>query len=202
MKGCLTIDIITEMLEEHFAVEKASRLPVIAIYSIYQILLKNIKLYQDKELLPLKGHTASDRYSGFADIEIYTTDKKPFEMVEVKHGIPIDQTMIEDVLNKIKGSPIKRYFILTTAEPNFSGKKKDIFTLVRKIKAVANVDLIPNGIIPSLKYYLRLIPDLKEFIEKYTKNLSDDFKMSSDVKIEHISAWKIIIEKHSVPDIR
>jgi DNA (cytosine-5)-methyltransferase 1 len=149
-------------------------------------------------LSPLKGHTVSDRHTGFADIEIYSSSGKPFEMVEVKHKIPIDETMIEDVLKKIGRSAIKRYFILTTAEPNFKGKQEDIFQLVRTIKARFGIDLIPNGIIPSLKYYLRLIPDQKEFIIKYTENLSINFKLSSEIKIEHISGWEEILKMYGL----
>jgi DNA (cytosine-5)-methyltransferase 1 len=194
----LTIDIIIDMLEKHFSMKLASRLPVVAIYTIYQILLENVKIYQDKRLLPLKGHTVSDRHRGYADIEVYDISREPFEMVEVKHKIPIDKEMILDVLGKIKDTPTKRYFILTTAPQNFKGSKKGIFDLVHKIKVKFNKDLIPNGIIPSLKYYLRLIPDLQEFLEKYTENLSDEFKRSSDVKKFHLEEWKRIIQNYNV----
>jgi DNA (cytosine-5)-methyltransferase 1 len=171
---------------------------VVAIYTIYQLLLENVKIYQDKKLLSLKTHTTSDRHMGYADIEVYGRDKEPFEMVEVKHKISIDKTMISGVLGKIKDTPIKRYFILTTAPKNFKGSKKNIFDLVHKIKVKFNKDLIPNGIIPSLKYYLRLIPDLREFLDKYTENLSNEFRQSSDVKEFHIKGWQAITQKYDV----
>jgi DNA (cytosine-5)-methyltransferase 1 len=190
---CLTIDKIIEMLEEHFSLKFSSRLPVLAIYTIYQLLLKNVKIYQYKRLIPLKGHTISDRYTGFADIEVYDEKDNPFEMVEVKHKISIDKTMILDVLNKIKDTSVKRYFILTTAEPNFKGNKKNIFRLVYDIKVKYNKDLIPNGIIPSLKYYLRFVPDLSEFLEKYTENISEEFRRGTDVKEFHVQDWQKII---------
>jgi DNA (cytosine-5)-methyltransferase 1 len=194
----LTIDIIIDMLEEHFAMKLASRLPVVAIYTIYQLLLENVKIYRDKKLLPLKAHTISDRHMGYADVEVCGIDEEPFEMVEVKHKIPIDKAMVSDVLGKIKDTTIKRYFILTTATPNFKGSKKSIFDIVHKIKVKFNKDLIPNGIVPSLKYYLRLIPDLQEFLEKYTENLSDEFRQSTDVKEFHIKGWQEIIQKYNV----
>jgi len=196
--GCLTIDVIINMLEKHFSLKMASRLPVVAIYTIYQLLLKNVKMYQDKRLLPLKGHTISDRHTGYADIEVCDANEKPFEMVEVKHKIPIDKTMMLDVLNKIKDTTVKRYFILTTAERNFKGNKKNIFSLVHEIKAKYNKDLIPNGIIPSLKYYLRLVPYLREFLEKYTENLSNEFRQGTDIKEFHILQWQEITRKHKL----
>ncbi|HAL45457.1 MAG TPA: hypothetical protein DCP47_06030 [Phycisphaerales bacterium] len=190
----LKIDIIIEMLEKHFSLKQSSRLPVIAIYTIYQLLLENVKIYQSKTLNALRSHTTSDRYVGYADIEIFETiSKTPFEVVEVKHNIPIDCQMIQDVLKKIKDAPIKRYFVLTTANPNFKDSKKKIFDLVHKIKAERNIDVVPNGIIPSLKYYLRLVPDLKDFLAKYTFNISEEFKSGSDVKKLHISEWMKIV---------
>lgn len=193
----LTIDIIIDMLEEHFGMKQASRLPVVAIYTIYQLLLDNVKMYRDKTLLPLKAHTISDRHMGYGDIEV-CDGKDPYEIVEVKHNVPIDEAMISDVLGKIKGTTIKRYFILTTATPNFKGNKKRIFDIVRKIKVKIDKDLIPNGIVPSLKYYLRFVPDLKEFLEKYTENLSNEFKQSSDVREFHIKGWWEIIQKYNI----
>jgi DNA (cytosine-5)-methyltransferase 1 len=196
--GCLTIDVIIDMLETYFSLKMASRLPVVAIYTIYQLLLKNVKMYQDKKLLLLKEHTTSDRHTGYADIEIWDANKKPFEMVEVKHKIPIDKTMVLDVLSKIKDTTVKRYFILTTAERNFKGNKKNIFSLVHDIKVKCNKDLIPNGIIPSLKYYLRLVPDLREFLKKYTKNLSNEFRQGTDIKKFHILQWQEITRKYKL----
>jgi DNA (cytosine-5)-methyltransferase 1 len=192
VNACLTIDVIINMLEEHFSLKMASRLPVIAIYTIYQLLLKNVKMYQDKRLLTLKGHTISDRHSGYADIEVFDANEMPFEMVEVKHQVSIDKTMILDVLNKMKDTTIKRFFILTTAERNFKGSKKDIFNILHDIKAKYDKDIIPNGIISSLKYYMRLIPDLREFLEKYTENLSIEFRNGADVKEFHILEWQTI----------
>jgi DNA (cytosine-5)-methyltransferase 1 len=192
----LNIDMIIGMLEEHFSLKMTSRLPVVAIYTIYQLLLKNVKMYQDKRLLPLKGHTISDRYTGLADIEVYDENDKPFEMVEVKHKIPIENTMILDVLSKIKNTTVKRYFILTTSESNFKGNRKNIFSLVRDIKVSLNKDIIPNGIIPSLKYYLRFVPDLSEFLEKYTENISEEFRKGTDIKEFQILEWNKITKKY------
>ncbi len=195
----LTIDIIINMLKEHFSEKMASRLPVIAVYSIYQILMRNVKLYENKILAPLKTHTTSDRYKGFGDIEVYNSDGTPFEVVEIKHNIPIDKTMILDILKKVKDTSVKRYYILTTAEPNFKEEEKEeIFDLVHKIKRRYNIEIIPNGIIPSLKYYLRFVPDLKEFIEKYTENLTEDFKQSTDVKEFHITKLRKIRKKYKL----
>lgn len=193
----LTIDRVINMLKEHFSIRISSRLPVIAIYSIYQILVKNIKLYKNKTLLPLKIHTTSDRYTGFGDIEICNPDNTPFEIVEIKHKIPIDKVMVEDILKKVKGTTIRRYYILTTAEPNFKGNESEIFNLVGEIKSNYNIEIIPNGILISLKYYLRFIPELKKFLDCYTNNLKKEFKKTTDIKEIHITKWSEIRKKYN-----
>lgn len=194
--GLLTIDIVVNMLREHFSMRMSSRLPVIAIYTIYQIFMENIKLYEDKKLEPLKTHTTSDRYMGFGDIEIYNPDGTPFEIVEIKHNIPIDKIMVEDVLKKVKDTTMKKYYILTTAEPNFKDSHEEIFESVHLIKLKYGIEIIPNGIYPSLKYYLRVVPDLKDFLDSYTRNLKDEFKKTTDIKEFHVIEWMKIRRKY------
>lgn len=196
--GLLTIDIVVDMLREHFSMRMSSRLPVIAIYTIYQIFMENIKLYENKKLEPLKTHTTSDRYMGFGDIEIYNSDGTPFELVEIKHNIPINKIMIRDVLKKVKGASIRKYYILTTAEPNFKDLSEEIFELVHVIKLKDGIEIIPNGIYPSLKYYLRHAPDLRDFLNRYTENLKDEFKKTADIKESHIKGWMDIRRKYGV----
>jgi len=194
----ISINQILKMLEEHFSIPQSSRLPVIAIYSIYQILSKNVEIYKDKKLQPLKSHTTSDRYMGYGDIEVYYSDEKPFEIVEIKHKIPIDLTTIRDVLKKIQGTTIKRYFILTTAEPNFKGDEKEISDFLNEVKRRYNIDIIPNGIFSSLKYYLRFITNLIEFVNKYTENLKREFQQTTDIKEPHIKKWEEIIRMYGL----
>lgn len=196
--GLLTIDIMVNMLREHFSMRMSSRLPVIAIYTIYQIFMKNIKLYEDKRLEPLKTHTTSDRYMGFGDIEIYNPDGTPFEIVEIKHNIPIDKIMVGDILKKVKDTTIKKYYILTTAEPNFKDSDEEIFELVHAIKLKFGIEIIPNGIYLSLKYYLRLVPDLRDFLDCYTENLKNEFSKTADIKEFHIKGWMTIRRKYNV----
>ena len=92
----LNINLILDMLQQHFSIKLSSRLPVIAIYSIYQMLIPILKRYENKKLLPLQVHTASDK-RGFGDIEIYTKNNKPFE---IKHNIPIDKYLVFDIVKK------------------------------------------------------------------------------------------------------
>jgi DNA (cytosine-5)-methyltransferase 1 len=62
VSGILNITGIIEMLAEHFSEGRASRLPVIAVYTAYQFLFIAVKRYDGKVLAPLNVHTASDKH--------------------------------------------------------------------------------------------------------------------------------------------
>jgi len=195
----VNINTIIKMLETHFQTERSSRLPVIAIYSVYQLLMKNIKRYEDKRLSPLNVHTSSDKH-GFGDVEIWHCDNKPFEMVEIKHNIPIDRNLIFDAAKKAKDTSIKRYYILTTYKDTFASNQEADFVnkFILKIKKDSELEIIANGIIGSLKYYFRFIDDYAAYVETYTKNLLEDFKRSTEVKNFHIEKWQEILETYGI----
>src|SRR3989304_3201437 len=69
----LNINMVLKMLERHFGSKLSSRLPVIAIYSVYQQLFKVVKRYEGKKLGQLNVHTSSDKH-GFGDIEVWNAD--------------------------------------------------------------------------------------------------------------------------------
>ena len=193
----LNINTVLKMLERHFEIKLSSRLPVIAIYSVYQQLFKMVKRYDGKNLGQLNVHTSSDKH-GFGDVEIWNADKTPFEMVEIKHNIPIDRNLIFDIVKKSEKTTIERYYILTTYKDNFSSKDEEDFInkFILKIKKDTGLEIIANGIINSIKYYLRFITDYKHFIQTYTCNLVTDSKNSTEIQNFHIIKWKEILEKH------
>ena len=201
-KKDLTINQIIESLKEHFFTRYkgagASRLPVVAIYSIYEILIRDIARYKGKKLIPLKSHVASDiKSKEIGDVEIIDNKKKSiFEGVEIKHGIPINFLMVRDVYEKIKDVSIERYYILTTAEPNIKkGQEEKVLQLINEIRKSHGCEIVVNGLIPSLKYYLRLIHNLDEFLDRYSKNIKSEASTSTVVKLKHLEKWNEIIKR-------
>jgi DNA (cytosine-5)-methyltransferase 1 len=192
----LNIFVLLSMLTEHFNCKNSSRLPVIAIYSIYEVLFNCFTRYENKKLVPLQVHTSSDKHS-FGDIEIYTEDDKPFEIVEIKHNIPIDKYMLFDVIKKISDINIDRYYILTTFQNSFKNEKaeKEVYDEILNFKKKRGIDIIANGIITTLKYYLRFVDNYEEFLKCYTKNLIKDSKKSTEIKNFHIQIWNKIRDK-------
>ncbi len=191
----VTIVKLLAALRSHFYrqyhTSGASRLPVIAIHVIYELLLDTPR-YQGKQLVPLKGHTTSDLKSHtIGDVEIITEVGKYFEAVEVKHRIAITPTMVRDAFEKVNSTPLTRYYLLTTAEPN-TIEQEQVSALTEQIHTQFGIEIIVNGIMPSLKYYLRLLPDLAAFVAVYTQRLADEYAHSTDIKLIHVQAWNEI----------
>lgn len=188
----LPISTIINYLRIHFdssySSRGASRLPTLAIYAIYQCLIKELKRFEGKILVPLEEHTSADKSSGrVGDIEVRDKENRVYEAVEIKHGIEINAQLIKDAYEKFKSHPIQRYYLLTTAEENLS----DIELISKEITRILKIhgcQVIVNGIYPSLKYYLRMLHNPYEFIENYVENLKSD----TAIKYEHRLKWNEI----------
>ena len=193
----VTIDMIVDLLKYHFSynyrVAGASRLPVLAVYSVYEMLMA-LERYKGKTLQPLKSHTTSDTKSGgIGDIEVLNENGEFFEALEIKHNIRISSTLVRDAYQKFAETPICRYYLLTTAEPNVDDTDP-VDLLIRQIHTRHGCEVIVNGILPSLKYDLRRLSNPRLFLDCYSKNLQLDFEQSTDIKEVHLRFWKELLD--------
>lgn len=194
----VTIEKIVDLLSHHFShdygVAGASRLPVVAVYSAYEMLME-IQRYEGKTLSPLKSHTASDTKShgirAIGDIEVMH-DNRFFEGIEIKHNIPISLGLVEDAYQKFAQTPVSRYYLLTTAEPNVEDIDS-VNDLVSEIHKQHGCEVIVNGILPSLKYYLRLLSSPQLFLQGYSRNLQLDFQQKAEIKETHLRYWEALL---------
>jgi len=191
----LPIATIVQLLTNHFnskySADGASRLPVLALYAAYQCLIQEAKRFDDKVLIEIESHTSADSRSGrIGDIDIADNKGKAFEAVEVKHGIPITAQLVKDAFEKFKTTQVNRYYLLSTA--NIDSKEiEKIDAEIERIKNIHGCHVIANGLIHSLKYYLRLLSETSEFIENYVNLIEVD----SALKYEHKKQWNIIISQ-------
>lgn len=195
-KDKISINQITTMLDLHFQhkynIAGTSKLPVLAFYAIYQILIKELKRYESCTLQPLGSHTASDRTSKSAgDIEIFK-DNQVYEAIEIKFNREIDSNMIDIAYTKILKFSPKRYSIFSTFDIN-TREKELILSKIEKIKNEHGCQIIINGVLASIKYYLRLIENLEEFIVNYSLLIEQD----SEIKKEHKETWNEIIKRYN-----
>jgi len=189
----LSINDLIHNLDLHFSgkysSEGASRLPVLAIYAIYQCLTSELRRFNGKHLLPLESHTSADSQSGrIGDINIIDEKGREFESVEIKHGIEITKQLVLNVYDKFQVTPVNRYYILSTAGLK-EDEKEQIKEEVIRIKNIHGCQLIVNGIIETLKYYLRLINDTYDFIDNYVNLL----ELDNAIKYEHKIKWNEIV---------
>ncbi|BAT52137.1 DNA-cytosine methyltransferase [Nostoc sp. NIES-3756] len=191
------IDIknLVNALDEHFNYDYktygGSKLPVIAFYAIYEILVKEVSRYNSCKLRKLGSHTASDRTSKTAgDIEIFDKNNHLVEAVEVKHGQEITLQIVYRAKSKIIKHNPSRYYIFASKDIKQSEADK-INHLVKKIADEHGCQVILNGIIHTIKYYLRLIMSITDFIDGYSQLVESD----NEIQKVHKQKWNEILSR-------
>ncbi len=187
----LTIQNIIEALDTHFKtnyrVAGGSKLPVLAFFALYKCLME-MPRYKDCVLSTIGSHTASDKTSKTAgDIEVFKKEKL-FEAVEIKLDKAIDGTMVRIAIEKIRRHNPDRYYILSYINVK-KGEEKIIADLVDEIKDKHGCQLIINGLLPTIKYYLRLLSELKPFVAEYSQLI----ELDTEIKKVHKEKWNELI---------
>lgn len=188
------IGTIVELFRLHFfrsykGSKGASRLPVLALHAIYSVMVPELKRYAGKTVVALNAHSAADSQTGsIGDIEVSDNENAEiFEAVEVKHALPIVESIAADVQLKVMDKSIARYYILTThqnCEPDDGAKK-----IIENIKAVYDCQVIANGVMPTIRYYLRLLEDPSAIFPAYVELLQSDKALAH----EHRTAWNDVV---------
>lgn len=182
------ISALTTQFSTPYNTFGGSKLPVIAFYAIYEIIITEINRYEDCILKPLGSHTASDRTSkSSGDIEVYQKGKL-FESIEIKLDKPIDANTLRIAKEKIIKFNPKRYYILSFTGEN-KEEKQEIEKIICNIKKSHGCQVVINGVIPTLKYYLRLISNISNFVNIYSNLIQHD----SELKFIHKKTWNELI---------
>lgn len=195
----IPIKNIIELLHQHFYYKYNSRgasiLPVIAFYSIYECMIKHFDRFKGKTLDPLSSHNSCDRSSKeTGDIVVRNKDNSIYEVLEIKFDIKPNKLMVQDAYDKFKDQDsVQRYYILSTKHITDKEEQQKVDEFIKEIYDEHGCQIIINGVFDSLKYYLRLLTDSDEFLERYTKNLQDN----TELDFEHKIVWNRIINKMS-----
>lgn len=88
----------------------------------------------------------------------------------------------------IKYNP-ERYYLLSYLDVK-QEETQEIADIIEKIKYKHGCQIIVNGVIPTLKYYLRLISKLDEFINIYSQLIQNDLELKSIHKQKWIELLK------------
>jgi len=147
--------------------------------------------YKNKILCPLENHNSPDIQSGrIGDIDILNSDKSVFEGIEIKHQIAITQKLITNAYEKFKVHNTDRYYILTTASTQ-NTNTNTIKAEITRIAKIHGCQVIINGVYSTLEYYLRLLTDTADFIDKYVECMKSD----ETIKFPHKTKWNEIISE-------
>lgn len=183
----LSIDDAAWLLANHFKRDfktNAPRLPQLAMYAIYQCLLEGVSRYADMELDPLQRMKSADRKAGVVGDVVVSKAGVPVEAVETKLDIPITAEHVAEAIEKIKSAQVSRYYVLSTLGLDEQAEG-DTYSLIQKFRSSNGCEIIVNGVLETIRYYLRLLPDPTEFVGRYINLLEVDL----DLDYEHRIAW-------------
>ena len=191
----LSITEIVKLLRRHFTYRYqcsgASRLPTLSVYAAYQCMMNQVARYEGKILCPLVSHNSPDAQSGrIGDIDVNNLDGSAFEGVEIKHEIPITRQLIADGYEKFKIYHTDRYYLLTTANME-KANWNEIESEIQRIRKIHGCQVIVNGVYSSLQYYLRLLRDPADFVDRYVELMKAD----DTIKFQHKEAWNDLISR-------
>lgn len=184
----LPIDTVKELLEKHFFAKyknNAPRLPQLAIYAIYQSIIGKVARFEGQTLAPLERLKSADRKSGsVGDIVVLNSNSEPVEAVEIKFSQPISNIHVCEAIDKVRGASVSRYYMLST-----NGILQDDIQAISDRKASFlkqnGCEIIVNGIIETIGYYLRLLPNTTDFLFHYAELVESD----DDTSYEQRIAW-------------
>ena len=181
----LPIVKIVDRLSRHFSFPQkgASRLPVLAIFAIYEQLTREMRRYEQCRLLPLESHTAADEKTGLlGDVQIVDRDGNPVEAIEIKHNIPVTVDLVNACYAKFRTTTVKTFYLLSTSEELRNESR--IKARIEEIRQDHGCQVIANGLLASLKYYLRLLKNADAFIVAYANLVEQDRTIPYSLKKE------------------
>lgn len=188
------IRTIISFFQKHFYASYkqrgVARLPVLAIYAVYSCILNESERYRGYQLARLQLHEAADvRTGAIGDIEIFSAEAQIFEAFEIKYNITINEDIIRTAYNKFRSYPtLKRYYILTTAE-QCGGQDAESLALIHRIRESHGAEIIVNGVLPTITYFLRLLKDSASIFPPYVELLASD----KSITYEHRQKWNDVV---------
>lgn len=170
----------------------AERLPILAIYAVLTLLVRETARYKECTLLPLtQQHTDADRRQALVgDVHIRSSRGLIFEGYEIQHNTPITSGQIQSSLEKLTGTNMTRFYILTTYHKKDYSEFKPV---IQNMWQKCGRELILDSFDRTLGYYLRLIKETRQFADAYASNVEADSAMTFELK----QAWNEIIESRA-----
>lgn len=165
-----------------------SRLPVLAVHSLYRLIMPQLQRFEGLDLANLELHSAADSQTGATgDIEVKKDDGSVFEALEIKHDIPVSLDLVSDAAKKLVTRNVDRFYVLTTHKN--CGQTEEVAAKTKEIRERTGCQVIVNGVLPTMRYYLRLVQNPADIFPYYTELL----KTEPAISHEHRVKWNEIV---------
>lgn len=160
--SALTVESIVTLIQQHMALPKSSRLPVLVIAAAYQASQE----YIGERYLPLEGHNAADKQTGaLGDVQIVLSDDTNVVTVYEMKTKRITREDIEIALQKLQFASrnIDNYIFITTdlIEP-------DIKEYAATIHSRIGVEFVILDCIGFIRHFLHFFYRMRiQFLDAY-----------------------------------
>lgn len=174
----LTAQQIVEIVAEHLRQPRSSRLPVLVVAAVYEVIAE-IAGKTPRGLLP---HTAADiRTGALGDLEIVlSAQEHPYTVYEVK-ARPLHERDIETALEKLaRSSTAVAQYVFVVTEP----VSEDIRIYLQEVnERYSATEFQIFDCIQMLEHFLHLFHERRaEFLQKYTNLAMEDNAVSQTLK--------------------
>lgn len=183
----LSVEATASLIARHLATphrRNGPRLPQLAMYAVYKCLIRHSARYQGCQLEPLGRMKSADRKADTVGDVVVTQNGAPVEAVETKHNLSITFMNICEAIEKVRALAVRRYYLLST-RPIVEEDRSRIEEKKASFLKQNGCEIIINGVIESIGYYLRILPSTTEFIFEYVDLLEKD----DDTSYEHRLSW-------------
>jgi DNA adenine methylase len=158
----LPAESIVNLVQQHLALPKSSRLPVLVVAAAYQA----AQNYLGEKCLPLQVHTAADSQTGaLGDVQIALKDDDDVVTVYEMKAKRVTQDDIEIAARKIAGAgiSIQNYIFITTEAVDDSVKD-----YASRMHSATGIEFVILDCIGFLRHFLHLFYRIRmSFLDAY-----------------------------------
>lgn len=153
---------IVTLIEQHMALPRAARLPVLVVAAAYQAAQEHL----GEHCLPLRGHNAADKQTGaLGDVEIALEDGNDVVTAYEMKAKRVTREDLEIALQKLATAPrkVENYIFITTEKVD-----EDVRELAAAMHARTGVEFVILNCIGFLRHFIHLFYRIRmQFLEAY-----------------------------------
>lgn len=160
--SALPAEIIVTLIQQHMALPRSSRLPVLVVAAAYRAAAE----YLGEHHLPLRGHNAADRQTGaLGDVEIALKDDRDVVTVYEMKAKHVTREDIDIGVQKLAASSqrVNNYIFITTERID-----EDVREYVAAVHARTGIEFVVLDCLSFLRHFLHLFYRVRmQFLEAY-----------------------------------